>query len=223
VTADELKQAGFDDIVLATGITPRGLRLPGSDNPKVLSYLDVLRDKKPVGESVAIIGAGGIGFDVAEYLLGGHSSALDLDQWMRDWGVDPHFESKGGLLPPKPHTPDRKIWLLQRSPGKPGARLGKTTGWIHRAALKMGGVQAWGGIEYVAIDDAGLHIKKDGIEQTLAVDNIIVCAGQEPNRTLHQQLTDMGLKAHLIGGADIAAELDAKRAIAQGAELAALI
>jgi 2,4-dienoyl-CoA reductase (NADPH2) len=223
VTADELKQAGFDEIVLATGITPRSLRLAGSDNPKVLSYLDVLRDKKPVGGSVAIIGAGGIGFDVAEFLLHNESSTLDINRWMQEWGVDPSFESKGGLLPPKPHAPDRKIWLLQRSPGKPGARLGKTTGWIHRAALKMGGVQAWGGIEYVSIDDAGLHIKKDGLEQTLAVDNIVVCAGQEPNRTLHQQLTGMGLKAHLIGGADVASELDAKRAIAQGAELAAVI
>ena len=124
---------------------------------------------------------------------------------------------------PEPHAPARKIWLLQRSPGKPGARLGKTTGWIHRAALKMGGVEAWGGIEYLSIDDEGLHIKKDGVEQTLAVDNVIVCAGQEPNRTLHLQLTELGIKSHLIGGADVAAELDAKRAIAQGAELAAVV
>ncbi len=220
-TAEELQQAGFDEIILATGITPRSLRLKGSDHASVLSYLDVLRDKKPVGKSVAIIGAGGIGFDVAEYLLHKESSTLDVKQWMQEWGIDPSFESKGGLLPPKPHAPARQIWLLQRSPGKPGARLGKTTGWIHRAALKMGGVQAWGDIEYLSIDDAGLHIKKDGVEQTLAVDNIIICAGQEPNRTLHQQLTDLGLKTHLIGGADIASELDAKRAIAQGAELAA--
>ncbi|MBP6534614.1 MAG: NADPH-dependent 2,4-dienoyl-CoA reductase [Arenimonas sp.] len=223
VTAEELKLAGYDEIVLATGITPRGLHLQGSGDSKVLSYLDVLRDKKPVGKSVAIIGAGGIGFDVAEFLLHNESSTLDVNRWMQEWGVDPSFESRGGLLPPEPHTPARQIWLLQRSPGKPGARLGKTTGWIHRAALKMGGVQAWGGIEYVSIDDAGLHIKKEGIEQTLAVDNIIVCAGQEPNRTLHQQLSDMGLKTHLIGGADIASELDAKRAIAQGAELAAVM
>jgi 2,4-dienoyl-CoA reductase (NADPH2) len=222
-TAEELQQAGFDEIILATGITARGIKLAGSEHPKVLSYLDVLRDKKPVGKLVAIIGAGGIGFDVAEYLLHNQSSTLDVKQWMQEWGVDPSFESKGGLLPPKPHAPDRQIWLLQRSPGKPGARLGKTTGWIHRAALKMGGVQAWGDIEYLSIDDAGLHIKKDGIEQTLAVDNIIICAGQEPNRTLHQQLTDLGLKTHLIGGADIASELDAKRAIAQGAELAAIL
>ena len=223
VTADELKQAGFDDIVLATGITPRGLRLPGSDNPKVMSYLDVLRDKRPVGKSVAIIGAGGIGFDVAEFLLSSHSSAVDLRQWMRDWGVDPSFESKGGLLPPEPHTPDRKIWLLQRSPGKPGARLGKTTGWIHRAALKMGGVQAWGGIEYVSIDDSGLHVRKDGEDMLLPVDNVIVCAGQEPNKSLQVALADLGIASHIIGGADVAAELDAKRAIAQGAELAAVI
>lgn len=221
--ADELSKSGFDEIILATGISARSIKLTGSENPKVLSYLDVLRDKKPVGKSVAIIGAGGIGFDVAEYLLHSQSSTLDVKQWMQEWGVDPSFESKGGLLPPKPHSPARQIWLLQRSAGKPGARLGKTTGWIHRAALKMGGVQAWGDIEYVSIDDAGLHIKKDGVAQTLAVDNIIICAGQEPNRTLHQQLTDMGLKTHLIGGADVASELDAKRAIAQGAELAAII
>lgn len=223
VSTEELKQQGFDEIILATGITARSIKLTGSENPKVLSYLDVLRDKKPVGKSVAIIGAGGIGFDVAEYLLHSQSSTLDVKQWMQEWGVDPSFESKGGLLPPKPHAPARQIWLLQRSAGKPGARLGKTTGWIHRAALKMAGVQAWGDIEYVSIDDAGLHIKKDGVAQTLAVDNIIICAGQEPNRTLQQQLTALGINSHLIGGADVAAELDAKRAIAQGAELAAKI
>lgn len=221
--ADELQQAGFDEIILATGITARDVSISGINHPKVLSYLDVLRDKKPVGKSVAIIGAGGIGFDVAEYLLHNESSTLDVKQWMQEWGVDPSFESKGGLLPPKPHAPDRQIWLLQRSAGKPGARLGKTTGWIHRAALKMGGVQAWGGIEYLSIDDAGLHIKNDGVAQTLAVDHIIICAGQEPNRTLHQQLAELGLSSHLIGGADIASELDAKRAISQGAELAAII
>jgi len=221
--AQQLQAEGFDEVVLATGITPRGVKLPGHDHTKVLSYLDVLRDKKPVGKSVAIIGAGGIGFDVAEFLLHHESATLDVSRWMQDWGVDPSFESKGGLVKPAPHAPARKIWLLQRSPGKPGARLGKTTGWIHRAALKMGGVEAWGGIEYVAIDDAGLHIKKDDEAMLLPVDNVIICAGQEPNRKLHQQLTDLGLKTHLIGGADVASELDAKRAIAQGAELAASI
>jgi 2,4-dienoyl-CoA reductase (NADPH2) len=223
VTAEELKQQGFDEIIIATGITPRNINLSGNNHPKVLSYLDVLRDKKPVGKSVAIVGAGGIGFDVAEYLLHNQSSTLDINRWMQEWGVDPSFESKGGLIPAKPHAPARQIWLLQRSEGKPGSRLGKTTGWIHRAALKMGGVQSWGNIEYVSIDDDGLHIKKDGVPQTLAVDNIIICAGQEPNRTLHQQLADLGVSSHLIGGADIAAELDAKRAIAQGAELASIL
>jgi 2,4-dienoyl-CoA reductase (NADPH2) len=221
--ADQLHADGFDEVIIATGITPRSIRIAGHDHPKVLSYLDVLRDKKPVGQSVAIIGAGGIGFDVAEYLLHHESATLDVNRWMQEWGVDPSFESKGGLKKPAPHAPARKIWLLQRSPGKPGARLGKTTGWIHRAALKMGGVEAWGGIEYVAIDDAGLHIKKDGEAMVLPADNVIICAGQEPNRTLHRQLTDLGLKTQLIGGADVAAELDAKRAIAQGAELAAII
>ena len=219
--AAQLQADGFDEVVIAAGITPRSIKLAGVDHPKVLSYLDVLRDKKPVGESVAIIGAGGIGFDVAEYLLHHESATLDLSRWLQEWGVDPSFESKGGLKKPAPHAPARKIWLLQRSPGKPGAKLGKTTGWIHRAALKMGGVEAWGGIEYLSIGDEGLRIKKDGLEQTLVVDNVIICAGQEPNRTLHQQLTELGIKSHLIGGADVAAELDAKRAIAQGAELAA--
>jgi len=140
---------------------------------------------------------------------------------MQEWGVDPTFETKGGLCKPEPHTPARQIWLLQRSAGKPGARLGKTTGWIHRAALKMGGVQAWSGIEYVAVDDAGLHIKKDGEAMVLPVDHVIVCAGQEPQRTLHDALQGLGLISHLIGGAEQAGELDAKRAITQGAELAA--
>jgi len=221
--AEQLQADGFDEVIIATGISPRSIKIAGHDHPKVLSYLDVLRDKKPVGQSVAIIGAGGIGFDVAEYLLHYESATLDLNRWLQEWGVDPSFEGKGGLKKPAPHAPARKIWLLQRSPGKPGARLGKTTGWIHRAALKMGGVEAWGGIEYVAIDDAGLHIKKNGEAMVLPVDNVIICAGQEPNRLLHQQLTDLGLKTHLIGGADVAAELDAKRAIAQGAELAATI
>lgn len=219
--AEQLHSGAFDEVIIATGITPRAIRLPGHDHPKVLSYLDVLRDHTPVGKSVAIIGAGGIGFDVAEYLLHQQSATLDLARWMQEWGIDPDFESKGGLRKPQPHAPARKIWLLQRSPGKPGARLGKTTGWIHRAALKMGGVEAWGGIEYLAIDDYGLHIKKDGEAMLLPVDNVIICAGQEPNRTLHRQLIDLGLKPHVIGGADVAAELDAKRAIAQGAELAA--
>lgn len=223
ITAEELQRQGYDEIILATGITPRGIKLSGHNHPKVLSYLDVLRDKKEVGKSVAIIGAGGIGFDVAEYLLHNESATLDAHRWMQEWGVDPSFESKGGLLSPKPHQPARQIWLLQRSDGKPGARLGKTTGWIHRAALKMGGVEAWGGIEYLSIDDTGLHIKKDGFEQTLAVDHVVICAGQESNRSLHQQLTELGIKTHLIGGADVASELDAKRAIAQGAELAAVI
>ena len=221
VDAIQLQQAGFDEIVIATGITPRSLRLPGSDHPKMLGYLDVLRDDAPVGKSVAIIGAGGIGFDVAEFLLHTQSASLDPCRWMKEWGVDPTFESKGGLCKPEPHAPARQIWLLQRSAGKPGARLGKTTGWIHRAALKMGGVQAWGGIEYVAIDDVGLHIKKDGEAMVLPVDHVIVCAGQEPERTLHDALQGLGLNSHLIGGAEQAGELDAKRAIAQGAELAA--
>ena len=221
VDATQLAAGGFDEIVLATGIRARRIGIPGHDHAKVLSYLDVLREHRPVGGKVAIIGAGGIGFDVAEYLLHAESASLDPARWMREWGVDARFESAGGLCPPQATEPARRIWLLQRSPGNPGARLGKTTGWIHRAMLKKGGVQAWGGVEYLSIDDAGLHIRKDGTEQTLAVDHIIVCAGQEPERSLHQALAGRGIRAHLIGGADVAAELDAKRAIAQGAELAA--
>lgn len=223
VDAGLLQRGQFDEIVIATGISPRRLTLPGGDHSKVLSYLDVLRDDKPVGASVAIIGAGGIGFDVAEFLLHTPAAGPDLGRWMREWGVDPQFEGKGGLRLPEPEAPTRRIWLLQRSPGKPGARLGKTTGWIHRAALKAGGVQAWGGIEYLAVDDDGLHIRKDGQVQVLPVDNVVVCAGQEPDKSLYRALLELGLQAHVIGGADVAAELDAKRAIAQGAELAAAI
>ncbi len=174
------------------------------------------------GRRVAIIGAGGIGFDVAEYLVhDGPSPTLDPALWMREWGVDPEFSSSGALVEPQPAPPARQVWLLQRSPGRLGTRLGKTTGWIHRATLRARQVQTLGGVEYLGVDDAGLHIRLDGETRVLAVDHVVVCAGQEPRRELFDMLTAAGISPHLIGGADVAAELDAKRAIDQGSRLAA--
>lgn len=214
--------AGFDTVVVATGITPRQVDFPGADHPKVVSYLDVLLGRVEVGAEAAIIGAGGIGFDVGEFLVHeGPSPALDPARWMAEWGVDPNFEARGALARPQPEAPARKVWLLQRSPGKPGARLGKTTGWIHRATLKAKGVKMLGGVEYLGVDDDGLRIRIDGQEQTLPVSHVVICAGQEPRRDLHAALLAAGVDAHLIGGADVAAELDAKRAINQGSRLAA--
>jgi 2,4-dienoyl-CoA reductase (NADPH2) len=220
--ADAETVAGFDDVVIATGVTPRRVEFPGADHPRVVSYLDVLEGRIEVGGKVAIIGAGGIGFDVAEFLAQADGSpTLDPPRWMAEWGVDAAFEAPGGLVPPKPEPPARQVWLLQRSPGKPGARLGKTTGWIHRATLKAKAVKMLGGVEYLGMDDAGLHIRVDGSDQTLAVDHVVVCAGQEPRRELFDELLARGGKPHLIGGAELAAELDAKRAIDEGSRLAA--
>ncbi|MBP6597606.1 MAG: FAD-dependent oxidoreductase, partial [Arenimonas sp.] len=222
VGAEDLLAGNFDEIVLATGIRPRQITFPGSDHPKLLSYLDVLTGRVVPGRKVAIIGAGGIGFDVAEFLAhDGESPTLDTGRWMAEWGVAANFEGPGGLTRPAPEAPARALWLLQRSPGKPGARLGKTTGWIHRSALKAKGVHALGGVEYLGLDDAGLRIRVDGREQLLDVDHVVVCAGQEPLRALVAPLVAAGRQPHLIGGADVAAELDAKRAIEQGSRLAA--
>ncbi|KAF1724681.1 NADPH-dependent 2,4-dienoyl-CoA reductase [Pseudoxanthomonas japonensis] len=220
VTAADL--AGFDEVVLATGISPRKVAFPGADHAKVVSYVDVLSGRVTVGARAALIGAGGIGFDVAEYLTHeGHSPSLDPGRWMAEWGVDPTFEARGSLVKPQPEPPAREVWLLQRSPGKPGARLGKTSGWVHRATLKAKQVTMLGGVEYLGVDDAGLRIKVDGTEQLLPVDHVVVCAGQEPRRDLQADLVAAGKTPHLIGGADVAAELDAKRAIDQGSRLAA--
>lgn len=217
-SADDL--AGFDEVVLASGIVPRTPQIPGIDHPSVLSYLDAIRDKRPVGQRVAIIGAGGIGFDTAEYLAAsGEQTALDIAAFCQQWGIDRSLQQPGGLTPPVlPHS-RRDIWLLQRKPGKPGAGLAKTTGWIHRASLQMHGVQMWGGVQYLRIDDDGLHILRDGEPQRLAVDNVVICAGQEPNRRLADALMAQGKQPHIIGGADVAEELDARRAIAQGTRL----
>ncbi|ROP79210.1 2,4-dienoyl-CoA reductase [Stenotrophomonas rhizophila] len=222
--ADVAVLARFDAVVIATGITPRRVDFPGADHPKVVTYLDVLLGRVQVGEQVAIIGAGGIGFDVGEFLVHeGPSSALDPARWMAEWGVDPSFEGRGALAKPAPEAPARKVWLLQRSPGKPGARLGKTTGWIHRATLKAKGVSMLGGVAYLGVDDSGLRIRVDGQEQLLPVSHVVVCAGQEPRRDLHAALQAAGIHAQLIGGADVAAELDAKRAIDQGSRVAAAL
>ncbi|MDX5405819.1 MAG: NADPH-dependent 2,4-dienoyl-CoA reductase [Chromatiaceae bacterium] len=223
-TVESLTAGGFDEVVLATGIVPRDIGLPGSDHPKVLSYLDVLRDHKAVGKHVAIIGAGGIGFDVAEYLTEPHSLTLQPDAWLKDWGIDKQYQARGALLPDEATPPaERKVYLLQRKTSKVGAGLGKTTGWIHRASLKKKGVEMIAGVNYLKVDDNGLWVEIGGEERCLNVDNVIICAGQEPLRELQAGLTQQGIKTHLVGGADVAAELDAKRAIRQGAELAASI
>lgn len=211
----------FDEIVLATGIVPRTPSIEGIHHSKVLNYLDVLRDKKPVGRRVAIIGAGGIGFDTASYLShSDNASSLDIEAFCHEWGIDRSLQQRGGLTTPQPVTSPRQIWLLQRKAGKPGAGLGKTTGWIHRSSLLARGVKMWGNVQYQRIDDEGLHILHDGQPITLPVDNVIICAGQEPNRALWQPLQALGKLVHIIGGADVALELDARRAIAQGTELA---
>ncbi len=213
----------FDAIVVATGVRPRLPSIAGIDHPKVLSYPDVLRFGKPVGGKVAVIGAGGIGIDVCEYLLAEHSPQL-VDEWTAQWGVDLQSRTAGGLVPKAKRTPKRQVWLLQRKTGKMGNGPGKTTGWVHRAALQQHGVTMLSGVEYLRIDDAGLHIREGGKEQVLPVDHIVVCAGQESVRdtvTLGPEGKPVNPLYHVIGGADLAAELDAKRAIRQGAELAA--
>ena len=222
-TADILAAGSFDEVLLATGVVPRDPQIPGQDHPSVVSYLEVLNGSRTVGRRVAIIGAGGIGFDVAEFLAhDGPSTALDREAWRREWGVGYPSDARGGVagVRAQPAPPAREITLLQRKTGKPGAGLGKTTGWIHRTALKMKRVQMLGGVRYDRIDDAGLHITIADQPQTLAVDTVVLCTGQEPRRDLLAPLQAAGLKAQLLGGADVAAELDAKRAIRQATLLA---
>ncbi|AOK58819.1 NADPH-dependent 2,4-dienoyl-CoA reductase [Burkholderia ubonensis] len=223
-TAELLLQGGFDEVVLATGIVPRVPPIDGIDHPKALGYLDVLRDGKDVGRSVAIVGAGGIGFDVAEYLThSGDGASLDPEGFFAEWGVDPAYGDAGGLREPQPEPAPRQVQLLQRKTSRVGDQLGKTTGWIHRAALKARGVRMSSSVTYRRIDDDGFHVAIDGVEQTLPVDNVVICAGQEPLRELAEQLQAAGRTIHLIGGACEAAELDAKRAIRQGTTLAATL
>jgi 2,4-dienoyl-CoA reductase (NADPH2) len=223
-TVNTLTAGGFDTVILATGVLPRALDLPGADHPKVLSYVDVLHGNASVGHKVAIIGAGGIGFDVAEFLSeAAPSPTTDITRWTKEWGVDMTMATPGGLMPAQPEKAERQIWLLQRTAGRPGARLNKTSGWVHRATLKNKNVAMIGGVSYDRIDDAGLHVTVDGKSQVLDVDNVIVCAGQEPNRQLHEALVARGVDVRLVGGADVAAELDAKRAIDKATRQAAAL
>jgi len=215
--------AAFDDVVLATGVTPRGLTLPGADHPSVLSYAEAIAQPERVGRRVAVIGAGGIGFDVSELLAHHGHPALDLQSWCEEWGVDLTVSEPGGLKAPTPPASPRSIVMLQRKSSKPGKNLGKTSGWVHRASLKQRGVRTLTGCEYLKIDDAGLHVRQGEEAQVLAVDTIVVCAGQESVRDLLTPLEQAGKRVHVIGGADEAAELDAKRAIDQGTRLAATL
>jgi 2,4-dienoyl-CoA reductase (NADPH2) len=224
VSVDDLVKGGFDEVVLATGVAPRTPEIEGVNHPKVMSYLDVLRDGKPVGKTVAVIGAGGIGFDVAEYLTHeGDSPALNAEKFYAEWGIDTGYSARGGIKAPHLDKAPRQVYLLQRKASKVGDGLGKTTGWIHRTSLKNRNVEMISGASYNKIDDAGLHITVAGKDVILPVDNVVLCTGQEPFRALQAGLEAAGQKVHLIGGADVAAELDAKRAIKQGAELAAAI
>jgi len=221
VSAESLTQAGFTQVVLATGVTPRKPEIEGINHLKVVGYLDVIRDKCVVGQTVALIGAGGIGFDVAEYLLhAGVSPSLDKAKFFAEWGVDTTYSTAGGLQAAHIEKSPRKVYLLQRKAGKVGDGLGKTTGWIHRTSLKNRAVEMVNGVTYRRVDDAGLHITVGDKEMTIPADTVVLCAGQEPQRELQDALVAAGCTVHLIGGAFKAAELDAKHAIKQGTELA---
>ncbi|MBP1051393.1 NADPH-dependent 2,4-dienoyl-CoA reductase [Rhodococcus qingshengii] len=216
----------FDEVVVATGVTPRVPKIPGIENSKVLTYAEVVREGKPVGKSVAVIGAGGIGVDVSEFLTHPTSPTLHLKEWKQEWGVTEPEMAPGALTTPVPELSEREVYLLQRKPGRIGAGLAKTTGWVHRVALKNKGVHELSGVNYERIDDAGLHItfgEKHEKPRLLEVDTIVICAGQESVRDLVDELTVAGVVTHIIGGADVAGELDAKRAIEQGTRLAAKI
>jgi 2,4-dienoyl-CoA reductase (NADPH2) len=220
VTADDV--ADFDEVVIATGVVPRVPAIPGVE--RALSYVDVVRHGAPVGDRVAVIGAGGIGVDVSEFLTS--SPGLDVDEWRAEWGVTDPELVRGGVTEPKPTPAARQVYLLQRKTSRIGKGLGKTTGWVHRAALAAKGVEQLTGVNYERIDDAGVHItfgEKRERPRVLEVDTVVVCAGQESVRDLADVLTGRGVVTHVIGGADVAAELDAKRAIDQGTRLAATI
>lgn len=226
--ADVDALAGFDEVVIATGVQPRDPAIPGQDGSNVLSYIDVLRGKAPVGKRVAVIGAGGIGFDVAEFLVTDDSPTDDLQAWLTEWGVADPQDVRGGVAVagPQPEPPVREVTLLQRKAQKLGKNLGKTTGWIHRAALQMKNVKMIGGVNYERIDADGLHVSYGDVRENptlIAVDTIVLCAGQVSERSLADALIAAGRTCHVIGGADVASELDAKRAIDQGTRLAATL
>jgi 2,4-dienoyl-CoA reductase (NADPH2) len=224
-----LRDGGYDEVVLATGVMARDPGIPGADayraSGRVLGYADVLLGRHECGSRVAIVGAGGIGFDVAEFLVSGpHSTTLDLPAWQREWGVTDPERARGGLTAPQVEPPARQVYLLQRKSTPPGKGLGKTTGWIHRAALRAKRVEMLGGVNYERIDERGLHLSHGEARtraRLLEVDNVVLCAGQEPLCDLYQPLHAAGVSVHKIGGADVAAELDARRAIDQGSRLAA--
>ncbi len=226
VNAEDLQNGNFDEVIVATGIQPRNPKIEGIDHMKVLNYIDVLKHKKTVGKRVAVIGAGGIGFDVAEYLAHeGESTALNIDAWLKEWGIDKTMNARSGIenIQAEVHPSPREIFMFKRSKGKFGGKLGKTTGWIHRSTLKKKKVQFINEVQYTKIDDDGLHYLQNNEQKLLPVDNIIICAGQLPFKELMEPLEAKGLKTHVIGGADVAAELDAKRAINQACRLAAEI
>ncbi len=226
VRAEDLENSDFDDIIIATGIKPRTPKIQGINHEKVLSYIDVLKHKKPVGKKVAVIGAGGIGFDVSEYLAHeGESPSLNIDTWLKEWGIDKTMEARSGIedVDEQIHPSPREIFMFKRSKGKFGGKLGKTTGWIHRSTLKKKKVQFVNQVQYSKIDDEGLHYVQNEEQKILHVDNVIICAGQTPFKELVEPLQAAGMNVHVIGGADVAAELDAKRAINQGSRLAAQI
>ncbi len=221
--ATVLKQEIFDEVVIASGVVPRQLNLVGFDSPKVVTYQQVLKGEVQIGLRIALIGAGGIGFDMAHFLSENQSTTLQPDKWLKQWGIDKSYQSRGGLrLPELPQT-ERQLYMLQRKNSKMGQRLGKTTGWIHRAVLKQHHVKMLNGVTYEKFDEQGLHISIDGQAQCLDVDNLVLCAGQESNRNGLDEIQSLNLPMHLIGGVDVAAELDAKRAIRQAAELAMVI
>jgi 2,4-dienoyl-CoA reductase (NADPH2) len=224
VSTEDLLKSDFEEIVIATGIKPRELKIEGIQHQKVLSYIDVLKHKKPLGKRVAVIGAGGIGFDVSEYLTHeGESTALNIDAWLKEWGIDKTLKARSGTEGVKAeiNTSPREVFMFKRSKGKFGGNLGKTTGWIHRSTLKKKKVQFISEVQYTKIDDKGLHYTQNTEAKILDVDNIVICAGQISFKELYQPLLDSGKSVHVIGGADFASELDAKRAIDQGSRLAA--
>lgn len=224
VDKEQLLAGGYDEIIMASGVSPRKVEFEGSDHEKVLDYADVLYRNKPVGKSVAIVGAGGIGFDMAEFLAHeGELPSLNTELYMEEWGVDMSYAKGGALAQVAPAPSPREIFLLKRSGGKHGKNLGKTTGWIHRASLAMKEVNMIANVAYKKVDDQGLHIEHDGEIKVLAVDNVVICAGQEPLRDMYEELQAAGASVHLIGGANVAAELDAKKAIKEASYLAAKV